>query len=170
MRKEAEKKNSNMQEMERVIRQYSDMVYRLAFARVGSKHDADEIYQEVFYRYVRKRPVFVSEDHAKNWFLRVTLNCANSFFTSPWRRRTESLSEEIPYLDEERLELWQELSKLPEKYRQVLHLFYYEEMSVAEISGLLRRRESTVRTQLTRARKLLREILEEEGFHADENF
>lgn len=69
------------------------------------------------------------------------------------------LTEEIPFEETEDLLLYRELQKLPEKYRQVIHLFYYEEMSVAQIAGLLHRKESTIRTQLTRARAMLKEVL-----------
>ena len=69
------------------------------------------------------------------------------------------LTEEIPFEETEDLLLYRELQKLPEKYRQVLHLFYYEEMSVAQIAGLLHGKESTIRTQLTRARAMLKEVL-----------
>ena len=62
-------------------------------------------------------------------------------------------------LETEDLLLYRELQKLPEKYRQVIHLFYYEEMSVAQIADLLHRKESTIRTQLTRARAMLKEVL-----------
>lgn len=63
---------------ESVIRQYSGLVYRLAYARAGSRQDADEIYQEVFLRYLKKHPNLENETHAKAWFIRVTVNCANS--------------------------------------------------------------------------------------------
>ena len=51
---------------------------------------------------------------------------------------------------------------LPEKYRLPVHLFYYEGYSIQETAAILGRRESTVRTQLTRARAMLRERLEAE--------
>lgn len=149
---------------EQVIKTYSDMVYRLAFARTGTKEDADEVYQEVFLRLLKKRPVFENEEHCKAWLLRVTVNCSNTLLTSLWKKRTVELEEDLPFQEKESLELYRELSELPQKYRDVIHLFYYEELSVAEIANILHRKESTVRTQLTRARAMLREILEEEGY------
>lgn len=149
---------------EEIIKTYSDMVYRLAFARTGTKEDADEVYQEVFLRLLKKRPVFESEEHCKAWLLRVTVNCSNTLLTSFWKRRTVALEEDLPFEEKESLELYRELSELPQKYRDVIHLFYYEELPVAEIAGILRRKESTVRTQLTRARTMLKEILEEESY------
>lgn len=154
--------------VEEVIRRYSDMVYRLAFARAGSSFDADEIYQEVFLRYIRRKPVFRDEEHRKAWLLRVTVNCSAKLLGSAWRQRTTELTEdimkskEIPFETQEDLDLYRELQKLPPDYRMVIHLFYYEDLSTAGIARVLKRRESTVRTQLTRARRLLRDILEEE--------
>lgn len=149
---------------EQIIQTYSDMVCRLAFARMGTKEDADEVYQEVFLRLLKKRPVFESEEHCKAWLLRVTVNCSNTLLTSLWKKRTVGLEEDLPFEEEESLELYSELSRLPQKYRDVIHLFYYEELPVSEIAEILRRKESTVRTQLTRARAMLKEILEEEGY------
>ena len=147
-----------------LIKRYADMVYRLAFARTGSRYDADEIFQEVFLRYLKKRPVFESKEHAKAWFLRVTVNCSNTFLSSVWQKRTEGLYTELPFEDKETRELFEELQKLPPKYREVIHLFYYEDLSVEEIASALHRKSATVRTQLTRARAMLKNILEEEAY------
>ena len=74
-----------------VVREYANMVYRLAFAQVRSRSDADDIFQEVFLRYVRNALVFQSEEHRKAWLIRVTINCAKKHWASLWRRRTEPL-------------------------------------------------------------------------------
>ena len=102
---------------EAVIQQFGPMVYRLAFAQTRSQADADDVYQEVFLRYVEKAPVFHSGDHAKAWFLRVTINCCNDLWRSPWRRRSAPLTEDLPFETREELGLHQELLKLPKKYR-----------------------------------------------------
>ncbi len=155
------------QNPEQIIRTYSDMVYRLAFARTRSKEDADEVYQEVFLRLLKKNPVFESPEHCKAWLLRVTVNCSNTLLGASWRKRTVVLQESMEDMvcqDEESKDLYREISRLPQKYRDVIHLFYYEELSIAEISKILRRKESAVRTQLTRARKLLEKMLKEDGY------
>ena len=136
---------------EETVRRYSDMVYRLAFARTGNTADAEDVYQEVFLRYLRSDPQFTSEEHRKAWLLRVTINCAKKLHAAPWRRRTEPLSET----------LWEELRRLPDKYRTVLHLYYYEDMTTEEIARLLDRSPATVRSQLMRGRDRLRVLLEE---------
>lgn len=153
----------------KMIETYSDMVYRLAFAAVKSRFDADDIHQEVFVRYLKNVPVFQNADHEKAWFLRVTINCCKNHWKSAWIRKITGLSAEEPCgsyepdeLDEDSLELIEEVKKLPEKYRIVIHLFYYEDMSIEAISSITGRKQSTVRTQLTRARELLKKRLEEE--------
>ena len=69
---------------EETVRRYSDMVYRLAFARTGNTADAEDVYQEVFLRYLRSDPQFTSEEHRKAWLLRVTINCAKKLHAAPW--------------------------------------------------------------------------------------
>ena len=149
---------------EQVIRFYSDMVYRLAFARTGTRYDADDVYEEVFLRYLKKKPKFKSEEHRRAWLLRVTINCSNSFLTSAWQRQVQELPEDLPFRQPEDYQLYDRLKQLSAKYRSVIHLFYYEEMSVEEIGEILHRKPSTVRTQLTRAREQLRHILKEEDY------
>lgn len=148
---------------EAVIRRYSDMVYRLAFARTGNRSDAEDLYQEVFLRYLTRAPAFTSEDHRKAWLLRVAVNCANRFHTAPWRKRTEPLSEALSVPAPEGEDLWEELRRLPERDRTVLHLYYYEDMTTEEIAKLLDRNPATVRSQLLRARAKLKKLLVEEG-------
>ncbi len=149
---------------EKVIKLYSDMVYRLAFARTGTKYDAEEIFQEVFLRYFRKIPLFHNEEHRKAWLIRVTLNCSKKLFISSRKQNEELLEEEITFEQKENKDLYCELQKLPPKYREVIHLFYYEDLSLEEISRILHRKNATVRTQLTRARALLRNFMKEEDY------
>ncbi len=166
------------------IRAYSDMVYRIAFARAGTKADADDIYQEVFLRYIRKAPEFRDEEHAKAWFIKVAVNCSRKFLGGTARKREVSgewivdtetdlpgngecgsaqTPEERFFTDESKAELYRELQKLSADARLLVHLYYFEEMKTAEIARLMHRKESTVRVQLTRAREKLKVQLEAEG-------
>ena len=146
---------------DQLIRKYADMVYRLAFARMGTKYDADEIFQEVFLRYLKKCPAFHDEEHEKAWFLRVTVNCCNKMHMSAWRRHTVELEENLSWETPEDSGLYDALRRLPPKYREVIHLFYYEDYSIAQIASLLRKKESTVRSLLHRARAMLKDSLKE---------
>lgn len=152
--------------IDRVINKYARTVYKLAFARTRNKIEAEDIFQEVFLRYIRKRPVFENDEHAKAWFIRVTINCSKSFWSKYFRRRdTEPFDENIPVEQGLDYDLEYFLLKLPEDYRIVIHLFYYERMSTSQISILLNKKESTIRMQLTRARRLLKNIMEGDRFH-----
>lgn len=145
-----------------VIKRNSDTVYRLAFAQMKNKFDADDVYQEVFYRYIKKKPEFDSPEHEKAWFIRVTLNCAKTSLASFFNTRVTELDESIqmPETDTEGLS-WA-LKKLPKKYSAVIHLYYYEDMTAKEIAKALNIGEGNVRMLLTRARRKLKAILEKE--------
>lgn len=144
------------------VREYATMVYRLAFAQVRSKSDADDIFQEVFLRYARNNTVFEDEEHRKNWLIRVTVNCSKKHWSSAWQRKVVPLEDNHVFLTPEENGLDEALRKLSRKYRSVIHLFYYEGYSTGEIGRILNVRESTVRTQLTRARSQLSEMLKGE--------
>ena len=154
------------EEAERLVARYGPSVYRLAYARTGSKEDAEDVMQETFLRLVRAAPEFRDEEHGKAWLLRVATHCAADEFRMPWRKRDLPLEaargvSSAPPKEPDSNVLVAVLS-LPEKYRLPVHLFYYEGYSIAETAAVLGRRESTVRAQLTRARAMLREKLEVE--------
>lgn len=147
---------------EEAVERWGPTVYRMAYALVRSRHDADDVFQEVFLRLHRTAPHFESEAHEKAWLLRVTSNCARSLLSAPWRRRTVPLEDVYPYEDPSFSAVDEALAQLPSKYRAVVHLHYYEGYATEEIARLLDRRPSTVRAQLTRARQKLSELLKEE--------
>ena len=146
-------------ELEEVMGSYGTMVFRLAYSYTRSRHDAEDIYQEVFFRYFRGRPRFESEEHRRAWLLRVTVNRCKSHLTSWWVRRTVPLDDRIPMPEPEYQELDEALRRLSEKDRLVIHLFYYEGCTTREIARFLRNTEGAVRTRLTRARQRLGDIL-----------
>ena len=156
------------EEIEAVIDRYADMVYRIAFHRVLVKADADDVFQEVFLTYLRKKPRFENEDHRRYWFVNVTLKCCRKASFSPWRRHTAPL-EEFPELaaslDDTGLTVYAAVQRLPAKYRTPICLYYYEGFSVKEIAAATGAKESTVRSQMNRGRNKLRDILKGEFFY-----
>jgi RNA polymerase sigma factor, sigma-70 family len=154
-----------MNNEEDVIRAYSDMVYRLAFSYTRNKSDADDIFQEVFLRYIRNTPEFNDEEHRKAWLIRVTINCCKKMWVSAWRNKIVPLENDIIFESNEENSLHYELMKLPLKYRTIIHLFYYENYSAEEIGSILHQKPSAVRMTLTRARRKLKEILNEEDYN-----
>ena len=109
-------------------------------------------------RYIQKQPKFQSPDHEKAWFIRVTVNCSLSALNSSFKKKTQPLELDLPAEpQEEGVDLSPFLDRLPPHYRVVIHLFYYEDLSTAQISQYLHVKESTVRMRLTRARNMLRD-------------
>lgn len=143
--------------IEEIVEKYAPMVYRLAYSQIKNPADADDIFQEVFLRYIRSGDSFESEEHRKAWLIRVTINCCKKLWSSAWHRRTTSLQEQEEQIFEmpEEHEICSAMKNLPQKYRAVLHLFYFEDLSISQISDILKLKPSTVRTQLTRARRML---------------
>lgn len=148
------------QAAEEVVRAYADTVYALAFSQLRSRTDADDVFQEVFLAYVRKKPVFESPEHQKAWFLRVTLNCCKKLWRGRRRWKTEPLEAAVSLATPEETEIFAELSRLPEKYRVVLHLFYFEDMTTEEIARVVEASPGAVRTRLSRGRELLKKRLQ----------
>ena len=146
------------------LNKYSNMVFRLAFARTKNSHDAYDILQEVFLRYIKSNKDFINEEHKKAWLIKTTINCSKTLLSSAWFRKTTSLDDNITQELKEKSEVYYAVLKLSKKYRTVIHLFYYEDMSITEIANLLNIKESTIKSQLHRARKKLKEILKKEEF------
>lgn len=148
--------------LEQVIRTYADTVYRLARAHLQNLSDAEDVFQDVFLCYAEKAPDFQDEEHRKAWLLRVTINRCRAHYRSGWLRRIVPIEAAAnaaapAFMDHP---LSDALAQLPAKYRTVIHLHYYENYSTEEISYVTGQRASTVRSQLTRARGMLREVLE----------
>lgn len=148
--------------MEKFVREHETRIYRTAIAIMGNKADAEDIVQETFVRVIEKQPAFESTEHARAWLVRVTVNLCRSRLRSVWWRKTVPLLDSYPAESERQRYLMQTMLALPAKQRMAIHLFYYEGYSTREIADITGQRESTVRSQLTRARQKLRTILEEE--------
>ena len=146
------------------VERYQDTVYRVALHILASPQDADDAVQEVFLRLYTAQKALQSEEHLRRWLLRVTVNYCRDVLRSPWRKRRASLDELPPqpvFQKPEQEALYQSVMTLPENYRIVLVLFYYEELSVREIGALLNLETSAVTTRLSRARAKLKEQLGE---------
>ena len=156
------------EEAARLVEAHGQAVYRLAYARTGSREDAEDITQETFLRLVRAAPAFRDEAHCRAWLLHVAMNCTRSLFRRPWHRRDLPLEEAANAAapEGERGDVLEAVLNLPEQYRAPVHLFYYEDLTVEQIAKIMGLREGTVRTRLSRARGMLRDMLKEDEEHA----
>ena len=149
---------------EAVVREHGDDVLRAAMMQLSNRADAEDVVQETFLRYATSAPRFVSKEHEKAWLLRVAINLAKDMRKAVWNQKTMQLIPEqcgcIPF-KEKTTDVYDAVMTLPEKYRMVVHLFYYEGCSTAEIARILDRKESSVRSDLRRGREQLKNILKE---------
>ena len=152
---------------EQIVRKYSDMVYGIAIRYVRNRIDADDVYNDVFYRYFRRERTFASEEHRKNWLIRVSVNAAKDFLIK--KRSNVELRDDM-FEDvrsdssnvsrEELMDLRDGLKKLKEEYREIIELYYINGFNTKEISVMLQKSENTVKSQLLRGRQKLRELIE----------
>ncbi len=151
--------------IEGIYIKYRDRVFAVGFNYFRNSMDADDVVQETFLKLLRSNKDFESEEHLRNWIMKVAVNECKRVTLSSWFKRRESLEEYADKLTFEEVgdrDLFENVMRLPKNYRQVTHLFYYEGYSVKEIAGILGIRETTVTTRLSRARKKLKDQLKGE--------
>ena len=143
---------------------YRDRLFAAAFQVCGNAADAEDAAQEALLRYHISEKQFESEQHIRAWLLRVAINCAKNVSRSFFRRNTVPLEDYMDSLEfdsGESREIFREVMNLPETYRLVIHLYYYEDYSVAEIGRILGLTENNVKVRLSRGRQLLKKALQE---------
>lgn len=154
-------REAKIKQAEKIIREHADMVYRIALHNLKNPADAEDIFQDVCLTLLTKKAPLFDDVHIKNWLIRVTINKCKNFHKSLWQSKRDSfdsMADTPVYMSQEIPEL---VYSLPKKYRNIIYLYYYEEYTVAEIAQILKENKNTVNSKLQRARKKLKEILEE---------
>ena len=153
------------QTIQELVERYQNSLYAVAFNVCKNQQDAEDAVQDTFLQYYNSKKEFESEQHIRAWLLRVVINKARNINRTFWKKNKCSLEDYIETLtfpDSQSRDLFEEVMKLPDKYRIVIHLFYYEDYSVREIADILKLSESNVKVRLSRGRALLRDSLKEE--------
>lgn len=151
-----------IQEYKRLTNLYIDMVYRVALNGCKNKYDADDIVQETFLKLLKCKKQFESDEHVRNWLLRVAVNECNSMWNSSWHKKVvlkDEQDEKMVFETQEQSDLYELVMQMSPKYRQVIYLYYFEEFSVREVASILKISETAVQTRLQRARNKLKEQL-----------
>ncbi len=154
------------QDVNRAIEQYSGMIRRLCMIYLKNYADTEDIFQTVFLKYALSSVSFESDEHEKAWFIRVTINSCKDLLKSFFRSRTVSLDEIIEQpsqLSTDNIEVLDAVLSLPQKYKDVVYLHYYEGYTAPQISRILGKNVNTIYTLLTRSKQLLREKLGDDG-------
>lgn len=150
------------EEINAALEAYADMVRRICFLHLKNGYDTEDVFQNVYMKYMLYEGDFESSEHEKAWFARVTINACKDMLRYFSRRKwvpLDVIAEEREALDNRDEGVLEVVLKLPEKYRSVIYLYYYEGYSATEIAGILGRKENTIYTWLARAKALLREKL-----------
>ena len=152
------------QPVEILIGKYKNNIYVIALNVCKNAQDAEDVVQDTFIQYLSLKKDFESEQHIRAWLIRVAINKAKNKNTTFFRRKTlplEDYIETLTFESSESSELFEKVMNLTEKYHIVIHLFYYEDYSVNEISHILKISVSNVKVRLLRGRMLLKETLKE---------
>ena len=137
IRKGGDNMSSNLQRAEVALNKYGDSLMYLAYSYTKNMHDAQDMVQDAFLRFMTKAPEFETDEHEKAWLIRVTINLCKNLLTSTYKKTYSELDENISVTDEYSSGLTEIVNFLPEKYRTVIHLFYYEGYSQKEIAKIL---------------------------------
>lgn len=158
------------QEVQELVALYRDNLFAAAFNVCKNAQDAEDAVQDTFIQYYTSSKEFENEQHIRAWLIRVAINKAKNMNHTFWRQNKRSLEEYMETLTFETPEsedLFETVMGLPEKYRIVIHLFYYEDYTIREIAKILKLSETNVKVRLSRGRKQLKDSLQE-GWEDDE--
>lgn len=155
---------STQEKNDRVVKaleEHADMVRRICFMYLKNDFDVEDIFQDVFLKLYRYEASFDSDEHEKAWLIRVTINKCKDFHKNFFRRHVCPLDDiEIAFEDDNENAVMEEILALPQKYKDVIYLFYYEGYTAPEISNILGMKENTIYSHLRRAKLMLKEKLE----------
>lgn len=150
------------QRVEKILDLYGNSILRLAYSYLHNKYDAEEVLQDTVIKYLQAAPQFKSREHEKAWLLRVAANISKNKINYNKIRETDELKEDlVSEYNEDLTFVWDAVKELPEKYREVIHLYYHEGYSTAQIASILKKNQSTIRSYLKRGREKLQSILKE---------
>ena len=147
---------------ERILNLYENDILRMAYSYLHNMEDAEDVVQETVISYWQKAPENMEPAKEKAWLLKVAANRSKNKIRNKKLRKTDEFSETLIHEEREDLSfVWEAVKTLPVKYREVIHLFYYEGYSARDIAKILSRNESSVRSDLRRGRERLKKILKE---------
>lgn len=147
-----------------IVDKYSDMIFRLAYQNLYNIPDAEDVVQDVFLKLLKSNKAFESMEHVKAWLIRVTVNQCLDYKKSFYRKNVVSLENQVIPLKENEQCIIEEIFQLPTEESSIIYMYYYEGYTIREIAEILGKKQNTVNSKLTRARKKLKKLLLEGGY------
>lgn len=159
-----------------IIKDYKDGLQIYLCSITGNVYVAEDLTEDTFVKIITKKPKFSGKSTFKTWLYTIGRNISLDYLRKNQRknevsveeisdiRSEERLLEESYIKEEEKFEVHQAMKKFPGTYRQALWLTYFEELSNKETAQVMKKSVHNIEIILYRARKMLREILEKEGF------
>ncbi len=152
--------------LEELAKKYNGMISKIAFHFVKNKEDTEDIAQEAYIKWITQKPSFKDAKHEKAWLIRITINLSKNHVNTAWYRKTKSvaLCPPVAISISSNSDVLDEVLSLPQKYRIVIYLYYYEGYKSDEIAEILKKNPKTIRTQLARARSILKTKLGDDDY------
>lgn len=151
----------------KAVKLYADSLFKIAYSVCKNKDDAEDAVQQTFLNFYNCNRTFENDEHIKNYLVKITVNNCKHMFLSPWHKKVvlfdEYCNDDYYTIDnmDEHFEVYNAVMSLPEKYRIVVHLYYFEDYNVKEIANIISEKETTIQTRLMRARNKLKNLLKE---------
>jgi RNA polymerase sigma-70 factor (ECF subfamily) len=149
------------QEIAAIYERHKKTVYRVCFSYMKNTADTEDAVQNTFFQLIKAGPVFEGEEHEKAWLIRTAANLCKNVLRNWWRKR-DSLEDCENLQGNGAMEIddvFSVVMSLPDRYKTVVYLYYYEGYDSAQIAGILQKPRSTIRNHLHEARGVLREKL-----------
>lgn len=153
---------------ENAVARNSRRLFLIALSFTKNHADSEDIVQNVFMKLWNRKHGFENDEHINNWLTAVCVNESKNCLKSYFRKNTtdlDSIGDLYSFDRKSDMDLFTAVMKLPKNERTVIHLFYYEDLSIKQIAELLGLKESAVGTRLHRARTKLKETLGDEWIH-----
>lgn len=149
--------------MEKVIETYSDMLFRLCLVMLGNYSDAEDAVQETFIKYIRKSHDFDSHEKERSWLFTVAANTCRDMLRYRKRHPADNIdSVDLSVYMTSDSGILDALMTLPDKFKEVLVLYYVEDCNVKDIANIIGKSESAVKMRLQKGRRLLKEAYRKE--------
>ncbi|HFK1528755.1 MULTISPECIES: sigma-70 family RNA polymerase sigma factor [Bacillus cereus group] len=160
--------------IDEIMNKYGQEVLQIVYSYVNNKEIAEDLTQDIFVKCYKSLHTYKGNSNLKTWLWRIAINHCKDYLKSWYNKKVIVTEDDFTYMEiqkesveqtviqnAEDRELASAVMSLPIKYREVIYLFYYEELSIKEVATVIEVKENTIKTRLKKAKELLKKGLEE---------